>query len=102
MIAVPFIALAAYSSFLALRDAVIAPSDRFDELEAFRDETAGKPVLDLTSDRYFDYYLRGAEVRSPAKNAEDKFEGRKGKDARLPVDFDSRLRATTWTCSTTP
>lgn len=89
LIAVPFIALAAYSSFLALRDAVIAPSDRFDELEAFRDETAGKPVLDLTSDRYFDYYLRGAEVRSPAKNAEDKFEGRKGKDARLPVDFDS-------------
>jgi hypothetical protein len=89
LIAVPFIALAAYSSFLALRDAVIAPSDRFDELEAFRDETAGKPVLDLTSDRYFDYYLRGAEVRSPAKNAEDKFEGRQGKDARLPVDFDS-------------
>ena len=46
-------------------------------------------MLDLTSDRYFDYYLRGAEVRSPAKNAEDKFEGRQGKDARLPVDFDS-------------
>jgi hypothetical protein len=89
LIAVPFIALAAYSSFLALRDAVIAPKDRFDELAAFRAETAGRPVLDLTSDRYFDYYLRGAEVRSPAKNAEDKFAGRKGKDQRLPVDFDS-------------
>ena len=36
LIAVPFMILAAYSSFLALRDAVIAPSDRFDELEAFR------------------------------------------------------------------
>jgi hypothetical protein len=89
LIAVPFIALAAYSSFLALRDAVIAPRDRLDELEAFRAETAGKPVLDLSSDRYFDYYLRGAEVRSPAKNAEDKFSGREGKDQRLPVDFDS-------------
>jgi hypothetical protein len=88
-IAVPFVLLAAYSSFLALRDAVVAPSDRFDELAAFRAETAGKPVLDLTSDRYFDYYLRGAEVRSPAKNAEDKFDGRAGKSARLPVDFDS-------------
>ena len=71
VIAVPFIVLAAYSSFLALRDAVVAPDDRFDELKAFRDEVAGKPVLDLTSDRYFDYYLRGAEVRSPAKNAEE-------------------------------
>ena len=28
-------------------------------------------------------------MRSPAKNAEDKFEGRDGKDSRLPVDFDS-------------
>ena len=88
-IAIPFVVLAAYSSFLALRDSVIAPSDRFDELEAFRAETAGQPVLDLTSDRYFDYYLRGAEVRSPAKNAEDKFRGRQGKNQRLPVDFDS-------------
>lgn len=89
LIAVPFIALAAYSSFLALRDAVIAPEDRFKELSAFEEQTAGRTVLDLTSDRYFDYYMRGAEVRSPAKNAEDKFEGRQGKDARLPVDFDS-------------
>ena len=89
VIAIPFVALAAYSSFLALRDSVIAPSDRFDELEAFRAQTAGEPVLDLTSDRYFDYYLRGAEVRSPAKNAEDKFPGRQGKNQRLPVDFDS-------------
>ncbi len=85
----PFIVLASYSTFLALRDAVVAPEDRFDELEAFRDETAGKPVLDLTSDRYFDYYLRKADVRSPAANAEDKFTSRMGKGQRLPTDFDT-------------
>ncbi|MBM3667229.1 MAG: hypothetical protein FJW90_07070 [Actinobacteria bacterium] len=89
LIAIPFIALAAYSSFLALRDAVIAPTDRFDELEAFREHTTGAGVLNLTSDRYFDYYLRGADVRSPARNAELKFVGREGKAQRLPVDFDS-------------
>jgi hypothetical protein len=89
VILVPFVALAAYSSFLALRDAVVAPKDRFDELAAFRSETAGKKVLDLTSDRYFAYYMRGAEVRSPARNAEDKFPGRHGKASRLPDDFDS-------------
>ena len=46
-------------------------------------------MLALTSDRYTDYYLRGAEVRSPAKNAEQQIEGRRGKEFRLPVDFDS-------------
>lgn len=89
VIAVPFIALAAYSSFLALRDAVIAPDDRFRELQQFSEQIEGKGVLDLTSDRYAAYYLRSGEVRSPAKNAEDKFVGRPGKDFRLPVDFDS-------------
>ena len=89
VIAVPFIVLAAYSSFLALRDAVVAPDDRFKELKALRDEVAGSSVLALTSDRYTDYYLRGAEVLSPAKNAEQKIPGRRGKEFRLPVDFDS-------------
>lgn len=89
ILAVPFIALAAYSTFLALRDTVVAPKDRFDELEAFRDETRGEQVLDLTSDRYFDYYLRSANVRSPAANAEDKFTSRMGKGQRLPTDFDT-------------
>lgn len=89
LIAVPFVALAAYSSFLALRDAVIAPDDRFTELRQFSDQIEGKRVLDLTSDRYATYYLRTGEVRSPSKNAEDKFNGRPGKAFRLPVDFDS-------------
>ena len=46
-------------------------------------------MLDLTSDRYFDYYLRSANVRSPAANAEDKFTSRTGKGQRLPTDFDT-------------
>ncbi len=89
VIAIPFIALAAYSSFLALRDAVVAPDDRFSELKRLRDTVAGSKVLALTSDRYTDYYLRGAEVLSPAKNAEQRIGGRRGKEFRLPVDFDS-------------
>jgi len=89
VIAVPFIVLAAYSSYLALRDAVVAPDDRFGELKALRDEVADSSVLALTSDRYTDYYLRGAEVLSPAKNAEQQIKGRQGKEFRLPVDFDS-------------
>lgn len=92
VIAVPFVALAAYSSFLALRDTVVAPDDRFRELQQFSEQIEGKRVLDLTSDRYANYYLRSGEVRSPSKNAEDKFVGRPGKDFRLPVDFDSALR----------
>ena len=68
---------------------MVAPDDRFEELKALRDEVAGSSVLALTSDRYTDYYLRGAEVRSPAKNAEQRIEERRGKEFRLPVDFDS-------------
>jgi hypothetical protein len=91
LIAVPFVALAGYSSFLALRDAVVAPQDRFDELESLRPRVQGKDVLALTSDRYSDYYLRGSELRSPAKNAEEQVENRPDKNFRLPVDFDSTL-----------
>ena len=91
MIAIPFVALAFYSSFLALRDAVVAPQDRFDELETLRDQVEGSNVLALTSDRFSDYYLRGSELRSPAKNAEEQVENRPDKEFRLPVDFDSTL-----------
>ena len=58
--AVVFVALAAYSSFLALRDAVVAPDNRFHELSEFRDEIDGQRVLSLTSDRFADYGLRTA------------------------------------------
>ena len=87
--AVAFVALAAYSSFLALRDTVVAPDNRLHELEAFRDEVAGEKVLALTSDRFADYGLRTAEVASPAFNAEIRVASTGAKTQRLPIDFDS-------------
>jgi hypothetical protein len=87
--AVVFVALAAYSSFLALRDTVVAPDHRFHELSDFRDDVAGKRVLALTSDRFTDYGLRTAQVSSPAFNAEIRVPSQVTKSQRLPIDFDS-------------
>ena len=87
--AVVFIALAAYSSFLALRDTVIAPDNRLQELSEFQHEVAGQKVLSLTSDRFADYGLRTAEVSSPAFNAEIRVPSAVTKSQRLPIDFDS-------------
>jgi hypothetical protein len=90
--AAAFIALAAYSSFLALRDTIVAADHRLHELEAFQDEVRGQSVLALTSDRFADYGLRTATVHSPAFNAEIRVppEGlAPTKDQRLPIDFDS-------------
>ena len=87
--AVVFIALAAYSSFLALRDTVVAPDHRLQELAAFQDTVAGQKVLSLTSDRFADYGLRSAEVYSPAFNAEIRVPSAITKSQRLPIDFDS-------------
>ncbi|MGH2956295.1 MAG: hypothetical protein ACRDL6_04795 [Solirubrobacterales bacterium] len=89
LIAIPFVAVAAYSSFLALRDSVIAPTARFDELKALRGTVEGETVLTLTTDRFSDYGLRSGEVYSPAKNAERKVRAQVTKEFRLPVDFDS-------------
>jgi hypothetical protein len=87
--AVVFIALAGYSSFLALRDTVVAPHDRLEEMSAFQDEVNGQKVLALTSDRFTDYGLRTAEVSSPAFNAEIRVPSATTKSQRLPIDFDS-------------
>jgi hypothetical protein len=84
-----FIALAAYSSFLALRDTIVAPDHRLHELAAFQDEVAGQPVLALTSDRFTDYGLRTAIVESPAFNSEIRVPSAATKNQRLPIDFDS-------------
>ena len=84
-----FIALAAYSSFLALRDTVVAPDHRLHELAAFQDEIADQPVLALTSDRFADYGLRTAVVSSPAFNSEIRIPSAATKNQRLPIDFDS-------------
>ncbi|MGA9635322.1 MAG: hypothetical protein WBQ41_08795, partial [Solirubrobacterales bacterium] len=84
-----FISLAAYSSFLALRDMVIAPQTRLEQLSEFQDTVAGQKVLALTGDRFTDYGLRTAEVASPAYNAEIRVDSVGSKAQRLPIDFDS-------------
>jgi hypothetical protein len=84
-----FIALAAYSSFLALRDTIVAPDDRLQEMAEFRDEVAGQRTLALTSDRFTDYGLRTAQVESPAFNAEIRVASVGSKTQRLPIDFDT-------------
>jgi hypothetical protein len=84
-----FIALAAYSSFLALRDTVVAPHDRLEELSQFQSTVAGQPVLALTSDRFTDYGLRTAQVSSPAFNSEIRVPSAATKSQRLPFDFDT-------------
>jgi hypothetical protein len=87
--AVVFIALASYSTFLALRDTVVAPHDRLQELSSFQGTVAGQKVLALTSDRFTDYGLRTAEVSSPAFNSEIRVPSNGAKSQRLPIDFDS-------------
>ena len=87
--AVVFIALAAYSSFLALRDTIVASTDRLDQLAEFRGQVAGQSVLALTSDRFTDYALRTATVYSPAFNSEIRVASTGAKTQRLPIDFDS-------------
>jgi hypothetical protein len=87
--AVVFIALAAYSSFLALRDTIVAPTDRLEQLADFRGQVAGQKVLALNSDRFTDYALRTATVYSPAYNSEIRVPSTGAKTQRLPIDFDS-------------
>jgi hypothetical protein len=84
-----FIALAAYSSFLALRDTIVAADNRLHAMAEFRDQVAGQSVLALTSDRFTDYGLRTATVYSPAFNAENRVLSTRAKEQRLPIDFDS-------------
>jgi hypothetical protein len=87
--AVVFITLASYSSFLALRDTIVASTDRLDQLAEFRGRVAGQSVLALTSDRFTDYALRTATVYSPAFNSEIRVASTGAKTQRLPIDFDS-------------
>jgi hypothetical protein len=84
-----FIALAAYSSFLGLRDTVVAPHNRLQELSRFQGAVADQKVLALTSDRFTDYGLRSAQVWSPAFNSELRVPSAVTKSQRLPIDFDS-------------
>jgi hypothetical protein len=94
-LATVFLAGAAYSSFLALRDAPVGPPGHGAELRAFLPILHGKPVLYAGQDRYAAYDLLGADTHVPlvefpdpdvAENPEKPFDTG---DAYSPIDFDS-------------
>jgi hypothetical protein len=100
VLAVAFIAGAAYSSFLALRNAPVGPPGHGAELRAFLPIVHGKPVLYAGQDRYAAYELLGADTHVPlvefpdpgvAENPEKPFDTG---DAYSPIDFDSFSRGT--------
>jgi hypothetical protein len=88
-LAIVFVAVAAYSSFLALRDAVVAPNEHADELGPIRERADGEWTVFLTADRFSDYQLRETRVASPFLSAQTIIPARPGKDFILPTDFDS-------------
>jgi hypothetical protein len=98
--AVVFVAAAAYSSFLVLRDAPVGPRGHGAELRAFLPIVHGKPVLYAGQDRYAAYELLGADTHVPlvefpdpevTENPEKPFDTG---DAYSPIDFDSFSRQT--------
>src|SRR5260221_516080 len=100
LLAVVFIGGAAYSSFLALRDAPVDQPGHGAELHAFMPILRGKPVLYAGQDRYAPYELLGADTHVPlvefpdpevAENPEKPFDTG---DAYSPIDFDSFSRGT--------
>ncbi len=99
-LAVVFIGGAAYSSFLALRNAPVAPGGHGGELRALMPILHGKPVLYAGQDRYAAYELLGADTHVPLvefpdpdveENPEKPFDTG---DAYSPIDFDSFSRGT--------
>jgi len=99
-LAVVFVGGAAYSSFLALRDAPVGPPGHGAELRAFMPILKGKPVLYAGQDRYAAYELLGADTHVPlvefpdgdvSPNPEKPFDTG---DAYSPIDFDSFSRGT--------
>jgi hypothetical protein len=99
-LAVAFIGGAAYSSFLALRDAPVGPPGHGSELRALMPILHGRPVLYAGQDRYAAYELLGADTHVPlvefpdsdvSQNPEKPFDTG---DAYSPIDFDSFSRGT--------
>jgi hypothetical protein len=99
-LAVIFIGGAVYSSFLALRNAPVAPPGHGAELRAFVPLVEGEPVLYAGQDRYAAYELMGADTHVPlvefpdsavSENPEKPFDTG---DAYSPIDFDSFSRGT--------
>ena len=100
VLAIVFVGGAAYSSFLALRDAPVGPPGHGAELKAFLPIVHGQPVLYAGQDRYAAYELLGADTHVPlvefpddavSPNPEKPFDTG---DAYSPIDFDSFSRGT--------
>jgi hypothetical protein len=100
VLAIVFISGAVYSSFLALRNAPVAPPGHGAELRAFVPLLDGEPVLYAGQDRYAAYELMGADTHVPlvefpdpgvAENSEKPFDTG---DAYSPIDFASFSRGT--------
>jgi Ca2+/Na+ antiporter len=100
VLAIAFISGAAYSSFLALRDAPVSPPGHGSELRAFLPILHGQPVLYAGQDRFAAYELMGADTHVPlvefpddavSPNAEKPFDTG---DAYSPIDFDSFSQGT--------
>lgn len=99
-LAVVFVAGAAWSTFLVLRDAPVGPPGHGAQLEAFLPIVHGEPVLYAGQDRYAAYDLLGADTHVPlvefpdvavSPNPEKPFDTG---DAYSPIDFDSFNRGT--------
>ncbi|HEV2790855.1 MAG TPA: hypothetical protein VGV69_06110, partial [Solirubrobacterales bacterium] len=100
LLAVTFIGGAAYSSFLALRDAPVGPPGHGAELREFMPILHGQPVLYAGQDRFAAYELMGADTHVPlvefpddavSPNPEKPFDTG---DAYSPIDFDSFSKGT--------
>jgi hypothetical protein len=94
-LAVAFVAGAAYSSLLVLRDAPVGPPGHGSELQAFVPVLDGEPVLYAGQDRYAAYELMGADTHVPlvefpdadvSPSPEKPFDTG---NAYSPIDFDS-------------
>ena len=99
-LAVVFVAGAAWSTFLVLRDAPVGPPGHGAQLQAFLPIVHGEPVLYAGQDRYAAYELLGADTHVPlvefpdvavSPNPEKPFDTG---DAYSPIDFDSFNRGT--------
>jgi hypothetical protein len=100
VLAIAFVAGAAWSSFLVLRDAPVGPRGHGGELRAFLPILHGEPVLYAGQDRYAAHELMGADTHVPlvefpdeavSPNPEKPFDTG---DAYSPIDFDSFSPAT--------
>lgn len=67
-LAVAFVAAAAVSSFLVLRQAPVAPGDHAEELAEIRRTVEGEPVLFLGRDDFIAWHLRGSPVSTHIQN----------------------------------